>query len=244
VLLAVREVAGEDRARGAAAFFTLAPAAVFWTSGDAVFLGVGSWAVALLVLATGLRGARAGTAALGGGLLFGIGLFLSYGLVLLALVPAAVAARRRRLGVLAVAVVPVLLVGVGFATLGFSWFVGLVTTRHEYAESVARLRPYAYFVVANLAALAVAVGPAVWAAVARLRDRGLWLLAGSALAAVLAADLSGLSKGEVERIWLPFMPWLVAATGAPFETLGEGRAWLAVQVTWAIGLQLVVASPW
>jgi hypothetical protein len=40
----------------------------------------------------------------------------------------------------------------------------------------------------------------------RLRDRQLWLLVGAALTAVLLADVSGLSKAEVERIWLPFAP--------------------------------------
>ena len=33
----------------------------------------------------------------------------------------------------------------------------------------------------------------------------------AALAAVLVADLSQMSRGEVERIWLPFVPWLALA---------------------------------
>ena len=33
----------------------------------------------------------------------------------------------------------------------------------------------------------------------------------AAVAAILAADLSGLSKAEVERIWLPFAVWLPPA---------------------------------
>ena len=43
-------------------------------------------------------------------------------------------------------------------------------------------------------------------------DRGAWLLVGGALAALALADVTGLSKGEVERIWLPFMPWIVTVT--------------------------------
>ena len=34
------------------------------------------------------------------------------------------------------------------------------------------------------------------------------------LAVVALADLSGMSKAEVERIWLPFVPWAVLATAA------------------------------
>ena len=34
-------------------------------------------------------------------------------------------------------------------------------------------------------------------------------LAGAAAASVLLADASQMSKAEVERIWLPFVPWLL-----------------------------------
>src|SRR5262249_56200471 len=54
VLAAVRDVAGEEMARRAAPFLVLTPAAIWIaTSADAFFLGVGAWAVALVVLATG-----------------------------------------------------------------------------------------------------------------------------------------------------------------------------------------------
>ena len=38
-------------------------------------------------------------------------------------------------------------------------------------------------------------------------------LCAAAALAVLVADPSGLSKAEVERIWLPFAVWLIARTG-------------------------------
>jgi hypothetical protein len=60
----------------------------------------------------------------------------------------------------------------------------------------------------------------------------------AALAAVAAADLSQHARGEVERIWLPFVPWL--ALVAP----GDRRGWLAVQVAVAIALQAGLRSPW
>ena len=84
-----------------------------------------------------------------------------------------------------------------------------------YAASIAASRPYSYFVWANLAAVSFAVGPAVWAGIRRAvaAPRALpapaALLVLAALAAVVVADLTGLSKAEVERIWLPFAVWLV-----------------------------------
>jgi hypothetical protein len=241
-MLAAREVIGEPAARTAAPFLVLTSSAVAWGSGDAVFLGVSAWAVAWLVLATGRRGRPALVRAVAGGLAGGAALLLSYGAVPLATVPAAVAIARRRLDVLvagAAAAATVLLAPAGF---GFSWWDGLTATRAEYAASAARTRPYAYYLVGNLAAFAVALGPAVVAATARLRDRRAWLLVGGGLAAVALADLSGLSKAEVERIWLPFVPWVALATTA---LGGRGaRGWLGAQAAWAIAVAVLVRSPW
>ncbi len=242
-LIALREIAGEARARVAAPFLALAPAAItIAASGDAFFAGVGAWAVALVVLATGRRDRRGDALALGGGLLFGATAFLSYGLVLLGAIPLAVAAARRR-------VRPVALVAFGalpvFAVswlTGFQWHEGFAATRVEYAESVARLRPYGYFVVANLAAFAIVLGPAIAAALARLRHRGTWMLVGGALVAVALADLSGMSKAEVERIWVPFVPWVLVATSALPAV--HRRAWLGVQVATGLVLELAVMQPW
>ena len=79
-------------------------------------------------------------------------------------------------------------------------------------------------------------------------------MTGAPLVAIALADLSGLSKGEVERIWLPFMPWLVAGAAwglISWVNTDQGhlatriaRRWLAVQAVWAVGLQLMVHSPW
>jgi hypothetical protein len=244
VLIAVRDVASEAHARAAAPFVVFLPAAVFWSSGDAIFLGVGTWAVTLLILATGGRGRRADLLAIGGGLLAGAGVFLSYGLVLLGVVPLAVAAKRRAWRPLAVACLPVAAWFALFAVAGFWWFDGLAATRIQYTESLARVRPYPFFLAANLSALLVALGPAVWVAAARLRDRRLWLLVGAALVAVAIADVSGLSKAEVERIWLPFMPWIAVATAGAFDDASARRTWLCVNVTWAIAVQALVRSPW
>ena len=58
------------------------------------------------------------------------------------------------------------------------------------------------------------------------------------LLAVVVADVSLLSAGEVERIWLPFVPFIALA--AP----GLDRRWLSAQAATGLGLQLVLRSPW
>jgi methylthioxylose transferase len=246
VLVAVREVADEQVARRAAPFLVLTPAAIWIaTSADALFMGVSAWAVALVVLATGRRGRRSDAYAFAGGLLFGATAFLSYGLVLLAAVPAIVAFRRRRfrpLVLAAVAAAPVFLV---FLAGGFWWAAGLLATGERYFAGVGSRRPYLDFLVANAASLAIALGPAVAVALVRLRDRRLWLLVGGALAVVGAAMISGMSKGEVERIWLPFGIWLLPAGAALAARRHRAAAgWLGVQATTAIVVASVVKTSW
>ncbi|MGI8683562.1 MAG: hypothetical protein ACR2MO_00400 [Acidimicrobiales bacterium] len=241
-LVALRELAGEARARRAAPFVAFAPAAVFMaTSSDALFAGVSASAIALVVLATGRDGARSTALAAAGGLLLGATVFLSYGLALLSIVPAAVCVHRRRLDVAAVVAVVAAAVALAFAAGGFWWLDGLGAAHAAYGRGLSGLRPYGYFLLANVAAFAVVVGPATAAALPRLRDRRAWLLVGGALLAVLAADVSGLSKGEVERIWLPFAPWVVLATGA---LAARTRPWLAAQLGTGLALQVLLRSPW
>ena len=245
-LVALREVAGEDRARAAAPFMVLVPAVIWWQTADAFFAGVAATAIAALVLASGSRGRRATTLALVGGLGFGVTAFLSYGLVLLALLPAAVCFTRRRLELLAIAAIGALAVFVFFAGFGFSWFSGFAATRHQYWTGVAIHRPYSYFLFADLALFAVATGPAVAVGLSRLRDHRVWLLVGGILAVVALADLSGMSKGEVERIWLPFVPWAMLATaglsvGRPSSRL---RPWLALQAACALVVTVSIWSQW
>lgn len=257
VLLAVRDLAGEHTARAAAPFVACAPIAIWIaTSADAFYTGVSAWAVALVVLGTGRRDRRGDVLALGGGILFGVTAFLSYGLVLLAIIPAAMAWRRRNIRPLAVAALGSAAVFLGFAAAGFWWFDGLAATRVRYFAGVAARRPYSAFLVANLACFTIALGPALAVALVRLRDRRLWLLVGAALAAVALADLSGMSKGEVERIWLPFAVWVLPSAAvlacARCRSLGDrgvasprlAAPWLALQVAFAIGLQTLVRSPW
>ncbi|MET7804777.1 hypothetical protein [Micromonospora chersina] len=72
-----------------------------------------------------------------------------------------------------------------------------------------------------------------WAARVRALGPAVLLPAAAALA-VAAADLSGMSKAEVERIWLPFVVWLlVAVARLPAPT---HRWWLAAQALTALAV--------
>lgn len=242
VLVAVREVAGQSAARRLAPYVVLAPGAVWMaTSGDAFFTGVGAWSVALTVLATGRSGTSGRWWAVAAGAAWFATLVLSYGLVLLAGPAIAVAWVRRRLDVLVVtgAVTVGLLIVLGLLS-GFWWPSGLAATRRAYLAGWAPGRSAWVFVWLNLCAFAFAVGPAAAPALARLRRSAMpALLVGGALVGVLLADLSLMSKGEVERIWLPWVPWVLVATVSL-----RGRRWLAAQAATGLAIQLVLRSTW
>jgi hypothetical protein len=66
------------------------------------------------------------------------------------------------------------------------------------------------------------------------------MLVGAALAALLLADLSGMSKGEVERIWLPFVVWLVPLAAL----LDRRRGWLLAQAALALAVNHLLLTVW
>nr|WP_206327796.1 hypothetical protein [Streptomyces sp. S3(2020)] len=252
VLVAVRALAGEGLARSAAPFLVLAPAAVWMgTSADAYFAAVAAWSVALLALA--VTGRSVGWAA-GAGLLFGLTCFLSYGLTLFALIGAAVLwlGRRRvreRPVLLLLFVAGLAVVPAAFTLAGFNWWEAyrlLVTRYHQGAGGV---RPYGYWVWANLACTVLITGLATVAglrrtAVALIRRRSddirLALLVTAALLALLTADLSGMSKAETERIWLPFAMWLLPSCAL----LPHPRTWLTAQALLALLLNHLLLTGW
>lgn len=243
-MIAMRATASEAAARRAAPYLVFAPAAVWVaTSADALFAGVVATAIACFALAAARpQDRRLAAASLGllAGLVLGAALMLSYGVAPLGAIVLVLAVARRAWLALTAAAVGVLLVLGAFAGLGFVWLEGLRATEELYAGGVAARRPHAAFIVINLAAFGLAIGPAAAAGLSRLRERGVWLLAGPMLAAIAIVSLSGLSKGEVERIWLPFVPWILVATAA----LRPGRGWLAAQLALALALQAGVRSPW
>ena len=68
------------------------------------------------------------------------------------------------------------------------------------------------------------------------------LLVVAAMLMVLVADVSGSSRGEVERIWLPFVPWLLVGTAllpARWRRVG-----LVIQVVMALATQHLLHPDW
>ncbi|MQS08764.1 hypothetical protein [Streptomyces alkaliphilus] len=327
VLVAVRALAGAPMARRVAPFVVLLPAAVWMgVSADAYFAAVAAWGVALLALAA--RGAtrRPGLAAFGAGLLFGWMFFLSYGLVLMAPIALAVLLLTRSVRPILPALAGMTVVVLAFLAGGFWWWEGYQAVVERYHQGAARLRPQGYFVWANLAVLAVTVGPAgiaglrravvagagwtrglvrrgrttrgtadrgprgipgsvmasvrlsfpiapgVSPAVGKSRcgtsspaaesprslpgregpDRGgsgtpegtgpLVVLVLSAAIAVLAATMSGMSKAETERIWLPFVMWLIPAAALLPDRWA--RWWLPAQAATAVAVNHLLLTGW
>jgi hypothetical protein len=244
VLLCVRELAGERSARDAAPFLALAPAAIWIaTSADALYMTVAAWAVALVVLATARRGTTSRVLAAGAGVAGGLALLGSYGMVLMAFVPAAVVWRRRRADVAVVATVAAAAVLVALVPFGFWWFDGLAATKREY-EVLDIDRPYPAFLLINAGAWALALGPATAAGLARLRAVPARALVFGGVLAAAVANLSGLSEGEVERIWLPFGLWVLPAGAALRGVRGGPRPWLVVQVLTAVAVVGTIRTQW
>jgi hypothetical protein len=243
VAVAARALGAEDLARSALPFGVLLPGAVWvGVSADGMFAGVLAWGVALLAIGAVGRGPRADLAALAAGVLLGWCLYLSYGLVLGGLLALAVLAVTRNVRAGLIAAVGTLAVVGAFTVSGFWWFTGFERVQVIYAASIASTRPYAYFVWANLAAVLFVLGPAVVAAARRAVSlpTGVALLAGAGLAAILLADVSGMSKGEVERIWLPFAVWLTI----PCALLPRARFWLAAQAGLALAVNHLLLTVW
>ena len=244
--------AGRDLARRYLPFGVLFPGAVWvGVSADGMFAAVFAWGVAFLALGAVRRGVLGAALCLLGGVVLGGSLFLSYGLTAAGLVPIVVAVLVRRwTPLIAGAVGAAAVVGV-FTLGGFWWLDGYeqVKLRYYQVGEYGLLRPYTYWVWANLAALALAVGPAVFAGVRRLRRGGrgaaplaVLLLVGAVLLAVAVADLSGLSKSEVERIWLPFATWaMVACALLPPRS---ARWWLLAQAVLAVAVNNLLLTTW
>ncbi len=243
VAYTLRALRAEATARAALPFLVLFPGAV-WVGvcADGMFTGVVAAGLALLAADGGWR------TALPAGLLLGFALYLSYGLVLVAPLAAVVLWLRRRVFPLAVAGVAVAGVVAVFTAAGFWWPTGYHLVVLRYYQGWAADRPYGYWVWADLAALLLCTGPVLgpalrrMAATVRLPQAGVWLLPAAALVAVVAADVSGLSKAEVERIWLPYAIWLLVATA--WLPPRYRRGWLAGQALTALAVNHLLLTGW
>lgn len=254
IVVTLRAVADESTARLAAPFLAVAPTAIWIAvSADGYFAGVAAWGIAALALSATRTTRHRMLAATGSGLLLGWGIFLNYGLVLMALPALAVLlcakSWRDALTTLAPAVFAALAVGAVFLSAGFWWFDGYLLVQERYWQGIANDRPFQYWGWANLASVVCAIGLGSVAGISRTFDiaairrrSGLHLLVLGALLAILVADLSRLSKAETERIWLPFTVWLVASTAllAP----RSHRWWLSLNVIGALLINHLILTNW
>ena len=251
-VLATLRLLGVDRhARLAAPFLVLTPASVFLAvSADAVFTACAAWGLAALA-ASASASTRRGLVTWGlvAGLLLGWCVMSSYGLPLLGILALAVLVLARSWWPLPVAAASATALVLAFAAGGFAWWEAYPVLVDRYWDGIAATRPASYWTWANLAALLVSAGPLLGAGVAvaaRRRDDGeertVAVLALAGLACVLAADLSQMSKGEVERIWLPFLTWMTLS----LALLPPGwRRWgLGLQVATALLVQHLLYTGW
>ena len=248
VLVTTRVLGAETLARRAAPFLVLGPAAVWQSvSADAMFAATAAWGVACLALAATRRSLGWSVLA---GLLLGSCVMMSYGLPLLGVLAVAVLVVARSWFPLVPATVAALAVVVVFALLGFSYLDALPAIHDRYYEGVGGRRPWAYWMWGDLAALAFSAGPLVGAGLAQLAParfteagtRTVAWLAGAGAAMVLLADLSQLSRAEVERIWLPFVPWLLLSCALLPERWR--RRGLVLQVVVALLVQHLLFTGW
>ncbi|MGB0101141.1 MAG: hypothetical protein WBP61_12755, partial [Nocardioides sp.] len=206
---------------------------------------VAAWGLACLALGARASGGRLVAWSLAAGLLLGWCVMSSYGLPLLGFLALAVLRLARSWRPLPIAAGAALAVVLTFAVLGFAWWEAYPVLNDRYWDGIAADRPAAYWMWGNLGALVICAGPMLGAGIASLRrsgDRVVVLLVLAAGAAVVAADLSRMSKAEVERIWLPFVPWLLLATAL---LPARWRRWgLLVQVVWALLVQHLLYTSW
>ena len=269
LVVIVRLCTKGDAWRRVAPFAVVTPYAVWMgTSADAVFSAFGVWGVVGIVAsASAVRAKRRLLFGVLGGLSLGCAVFLSYGMAPFLIIPGlailgapSISWRERGLSIASTAMGGIAVLAV-FAVFRFWWFDGLATTRIFYWKGTAKFRPWGYFFVANIAIVAIASGPAVIAGMGAVVGAGLrdaraslrslvetvdrsWVLALGAVLAMFGANVSQLSKGETERIWLPFFVFLVPLTAALGHTLWSRRCWIALQAVTALVLQAGLLSKW
>jgi hypothetical protein len=257
VMATARRFGAEDLARRAAPFLTIGPAALWMcVSADAMFAAVAAWATLLLaVAATSARLSVQAAAGLGAGVLYGSCVMMSYGLPLLGILAVTVLVLARSWRPFPFAVAGAVAVVGAFAVAGFAWWEALPVLRDRYWDGIASDRPGEYWTWANLAAVSISAGPLVGAGIAvafvevahrgdagRAAERRVAWLALAGLGMCIAATLSQMSRAEVERIWLPFVPWMLLGTALLPDRWR--RAGLIGQAAFAIVVQTLFYTRW
>ena len=232
-----RAVVDEERARTAGLLALLAPATTLYgvTSADAAFAAIGAGA-AVLLLVRPVAGAVA----------LAVASFFSYALLAIGAWAVLLRVRERPRWAIGVAG------GCAAAFVAFYLALYLVSgfelpevlrrTEEVYRNSVARLRPYEFWVFGSPAAFLAFLGlPIAWYAA---RAAGARHPAAVALAVVIVISaVGGFTKAETERIWLMYVPLacVAAAVALPAERLRLVLALLALQT---IVVEVLFGTVW
>jgi len=221
-LLARELLEDEGSARAATLLFVFAPSALVYgaSAADALYATLGALAALALVSRRRLVRHLAGPAALA------LATFFSYANLAVGAFGALVVWLREgwrpALGVAASAAAGLIVFYVGmFAVFGFDIVGALAATEDVYRVSIARIRPYWYFLFGSPVAWMLALGPPIvlyWLRAAAARQA----VALSLGAVVVLSSLGGFTKAETERIWLFLVPFACVAAAAVLP-----RRWLA-----------------
>jgi methylthioxylose transferase len=235
-----RTLLGEERGRNAGVLAAFAPSLLVFgvTSADYLYAALGLRGVCLLVR----RRARVLGAAVAA-----MAAFFSWLLLALPAWAAIVVWRREglRAAVLLVAACAVALVALNGALalwVGYDAIGALRATGSVYHHSIARVRPYGFWVFGSPTAWGVMAGLAL--AAPALRALAAREPAAVGLAAVIGfSAVLGFTKAETERIWLPFVPLLCVAAAAalPAKRVAPVLWLLAAQ---ALAVELLFQTIW
>lgn len=256
--LATRSLCGAATARRLVPVLVLAPYAV-WL---AVSMDAVTTACAAAFVACGTKASehrqppgRSPAWAAAAGLLLGVAALFSYSVAWLSASLILVYFVRRRpllnLWTGAAALVPLALV----RAAGFVWPDGLTAAQADFSERVGPHRSWLLWIVLDVVVLVIACGPAVVASARKIRRTPGWpFLVGAGLSVGFAL-VSGLSRGEVERSWLPYYPWLLVAAVAPEVRPSRGDPHapdsaatplllVGLGVATAVVVEAVLRTPW
>lgn len=229
-------------ARAATLLLAFSPAAMLYgvVSTDAMYATLGTGAAVLLL------DPRLGVRVLGG-LVLAFASFFHWALLALGAFAAVVTLLRRgprpaiELALIAGAVV-LGFYGVLHAVSGFDPIGAIRAAGEAYDLGISNARPYLYWLFGSPVAFAVALGlPTAWYAA---RSLGTGNEAAIALAAIIAVSvLIGLTKAEVERIWL-FMGPLAAVAASVLVPERRMPAILGFLAAQALATSLLLETIW
>ncbi|HEX8002797.1 MAG TPA: hypothetical protein VF519_08895 [Mycobacteriales bacterium] len=244
--VALRSLCGERAARRLLPALVLAPYAVWVAvSMDGVTAALVAGFVALGVV--GSEPGRRPWWALGSGVVLGVAALFSYAVGWLAAIPLIVCFVRRRATTIAFIGFGALLPLAVARAWGFVWPDGLTVAQADWSVRVGPHRSWLLWAFLDIVVLVIACGPHVVTAARRIRRTPGWPFVVGAGIGVAFAIGSGLARGEVERSWLPFFPWLLVPVTGDDDDGEPGRPsllLLALGAGAAVVIESVLRSSW